>query len=104
LKFLFSVKFILDGTAAILLQPGRFKILQELRKNGPTFVEELARKTGINPRLVSHHLDVLQDQKLIESKYEINNVHGSRRGVAVRTCWATAKAEEVLADVRNSAR
>ena len=98
------MKFILDGTAAILLQPGRFKILQELRKNGPTFVEELAKRTGIHPRLVSHHLDVLQDQQLIESKYEISKIQGSKRGVAVRTCKATAKAEEVLADVRNSAR
>ncbi len=98
------MKFILDGTAAILLQPGRFKILQELRRNGPTFVEELAKRTGIHPRLVSHHLDVLQDQQLIESKYEISKIQGSKRGVAVRTCKATAKAEEVLADVRNSAR
>jgi len=98
------MKFILNGTAEIALQPGRFKILQMLRKHGPLFVEQIAKETGIHPRLVSHHLDVLQDQKLVESKYEIANVQGSKRGVAVRTCWTTDKAEEVLRDVRESAK
>ncbi len=98
------MKFILNGTAEIALQPGRFKILQVLREHGPAFVQQIAKETGIHPRLVSHHLDVLQEQKLVESKYEIANVQGSKRGVAVRTCWATDKAEEVLRDVRESAK
>ena len=98
------MKFILNGTAEIALQPGRFRILQMLRKNGPSFVEQIAKETGIHPRLVSHHLDVLQEEKLIESKYEIARVEGSKRGVAVRTCKATDKVEEVLRDVRESVR
>ena len=98
------LKFILNGTAEIALQPGRFKILQMLRKSGPSFVDQIAKETGIHPRLVSHHVDVLQEEKLVESKYEIAKVGGSKRGVAVRTCWATDKAEEVLKDVRDSVR
>ncbi len=67
-------------------------------------MEQIARETGIHPRMVSHHLDVLQEEKLVESKYEIARVEGSKRGVAVRTCWATDKAEEVLKDVRESVK
>jgi len=97
-----TLKFILNGTAEIALQPGRFKILQMLRKNGPSFVEQIAKETGVHPRMVSHHLDVLQEQKLIESKYEIARIEGSKRGVAVRTCRVTERAEQVLKDVRES--
>ncbi len=98
------MKFILNGAAEIALQPGRFRILQMLRNSGPSYVEQIARETGIHPRMVSHHLDVLQEEKLVESKYEIARVEGSKRGVAVRTCWATDKAEEVLKDVRESVK
>src|SRR5262249_39811094 len=103
-KFVFSVRFILDGSAAILTQPGRWQILQFLRRKGPSYVEEIAKETGIHPRLVSHHLDVLQERNLIESKYEVASIEGSKRGVAVRTCRATKKAEEVLEDLRKSAK
>ena len=98
------MKFILNGTAEIAFQPGRFKILQTLKKNGPSFVEQIAKETGIHPRLVSHHLDVLHEEKLVETKYEIAKLDGSKRGVAVRTCRVTQKAEEVLRDVRESLR
>ena len=96
------MKFILNGTAEIVMQPARFKILQLLRAHGPTFVDHIAKETGVHPRMVSHHLDVLQEQKLVESKYELAKIEGSKRGVAVRTCWITDKAEEVLKDVRES--
>jgi DNA-binding transcriptional ArsR family regulator len=96
------MKFILNGTAEILMQPARFKILQFLRDNGPAFVEKIAKGTGVHPRMVSHHLDVLQDEKLVESRYELAKVEGSKRGVAVRTCWTTKRAEEALEDVRVS--
>jgi predicted ArsR family transcriptional regulator len=75
-----------------------------LKKNGPSFVEQIAKETGIHPRLVSHHLDVLQEEKLVETKYEIAKLDGSKRRVAVRTCRVTEKAEEVLRDVRESLR
>jgi len=98
------MKFVLNGTAQIMLQPARFKILRTLREHGPAFVDQIAKATGVHPRMVSHHLDVLEEQKLIESKYELTKVEGSKRGVAVRTCRITAKAEEVLRDIRESAK
>ena len=98
------MKFILNGTAEIVMQPARFKILQFLREKGPTFVEHIAKETGVHPRMVSHHLDVLQEQKLVESKYELAKIEGSKRGVAVRTCWATDKAAAVLKDVMESVK
>jgi DNA-binding transcriptional ArsR family regulator len=98
------MKFIVDGTAEIMLQPARFKILQLLRHNGPMFVEQIAKDTEVHPRMVSHHLSVLQEQGLVESKYELAQVVGSKRGVAVRMCWATPKAEEVLKNVREFAK
>ena len=98
------MKFIVDGTAEIVMQPARFKILQTLRGRGPMFVEQIAKETGIHPRMVSHHLDVLQEQGVVETKYELAKVEGSKRGVAVRTCWATPKAEEVLKTVREFAK
>ena len=75
----------------------RFKILKMLRTTGPAFVDEIAKETGIHARMVSHHVDVLEEQKLVESKYELAKVGGSKRGVAVRTCWTTDKAEETPA-------
>jgi len=97
--------FIGDGTAGLLMQPSRFKILQLLRQSEkPQFVEQIAKALEIHPRMVSHHLDILQDQGLVESKYELVNVEGSKRGVAVRLCSATRKADEVLRQIRKSSR
>jgi predicted ArsR family transcriptional regulator len=98
------MKFIIDGTAEVVTQPARFKILQALRTAGPMFVEQIAKETGVHPRMVSHHIDVLQEQKLIESKYELVELDGSKRRVAVRKCWATAHAEEVLKDIAESTK
>jgi DNA-binding transcriptional ArsR family regulator len=54
--------------------------------------------------MVSHHLDVLEEQKLVESKYELTKIQGSKRGVAVRTCKITEKAEDALKDIRESSK
>ncbi len=98
------MKFILNGTAEIMFHPARFKILQTLKERGPAFVDQISKATGVNPRMVSHHLDVLEGQKLIESKYELNSVQGSKRGVAVRVARITEKAQDALKDIRESAK
>src|SRR5439155_957456 len=82
--------------------PARFKILKLLKERGPTFVDQIAKETGIHPRIVSHHIDVLQEEKLVASKYELVKINDSKRDVAVRTCRITAKADEVMKDVRQS--
>lgn len=97
------LKFIVDGTAEVMMQPSRFKILQHLREaQGPRFVEQIAKAVKIHPRLVSHHLDVLQEQGLVESRYELVRAEGSKRSVAVRMCAVTATAEKAVQDIATS--
>jgi DNA-binding transcriptional ArsR family regulator len=99
-----ALKFILDGTAEVMMHPARFQILQYLReaRGEPRYVDQIAKAKGIHPRMVSHHLDVLQEQGLTESKYEMKKVVGSNREISVRQCWATDKAVKVLLDIEQS--
>src|SRR5574342_592831 len=93
--FTAALRFIVDGTAEVVMQPARFKILQYLREAGrPQFVEQIAKAVDVHPRMVSHHLDVLEEQGLVEGKYELVRARGSERGVAVRMCVATPKADQ----------
>jgi DNA-binding transcriptional ArsR family regulator len=58
-----------------------------------------------HPRLVSHHLNVLQDLGLIDCSYEVATAKGSsKRGVAVRLCKATSKLTEVLQEIAEDAK
>jgi len=103
--FVWPLKFIVDGTAEVMMQPARFKILRHLRQSHePQFVEQIAKAVEIHPRLVSHHLDVLQSQGLVESRYELMKAEGSKRSVAVRMSVATPKAEKVLQDIAKSVK
>lgn len=98
-----ELKFIVDGTAELMMHPARFQILQYLREAGePRYVDQIAKAKDIHPRMVSHHLDVLQEQGLIECKHELQKVNGSNREVAVRWSWTTDKAEKVIEDIRES--
>ncbi len=101
--FVWPLKFIVDGTAEVMMQPSRFKILQHLRQaKEPQFVEQIAKEVGIHPRLVSHHLDVLEEQGLVESHYELIKANGSKRSIAVRMSVATALADRALKDIADS--
>jgi DNA-binding MarR family transcriptional regulator len=98
-----AIKFIVDGTAEVMMHPARFRILQYLRQaEGQQFVEQIAKAVNIHPRMVSHHIDVLQKEGLVESEYKLAKIEGSERGVAVRMCRATDKAGKVLQDIRES--
>ena len=98
-----GLKFIVDGTAELMLHPARFQILQYLREAGePRYVDQIAKAKGIHPRMVSHHLDVLEEQGLIECKHELRKVNGSNREVAVRWSKSTDKAEKVVQDILES--
>jgi DNA-binding transcriptional ArsR family regulator len=100
---IFEPPYIKDGTANVLMHPARFKIIQCLRESSkPLFVDQIAKKTNIHPRMVSHHLDILQERGLIECRYELLNIEGSRRGVAVRLCSATLKTEEALNEIKKA--
>jgi len=94
------MKIVDDGTAKLVMHPARFNILQCLSKASvPLFVEQIAESVGEHPRLVSHHLDILQEAGLVNCKYEIAKVKGSERRVAVRLCSATPKLAEVLDEI-----
>ena len=99
---MFGVKFILDGSAEVLLQPARFKIWNLLKEAGrPMYVEEISKKTGIHPRMVSHHIDVLESEKLVTSRYEVRT-DGPKRGIAVRLCEPAPHADDVTKDIKES--
>jgi DNA-binding transcriptional ArsR family regulator len=100
------MRIIDEGTAAIALHPVRYKILQFINgASTPQFVEQIAIGIGEHPRLVSHHLNVLQDKGLVECTYEIVQARGSaRRRVAVRFCRPTPRLSEVFQDIAKAAK
>jgi len=83
------------------MHPVRFRILQFINSSkAPQYVEQIAEATKEHPRLVSHHLNVLEKLELVECTYEVAKAKGSeKRGVAVRLCKATPKLSEVLQDI-----
>jgi DNA-binding transcriptional ArsR family regulator len=100
------MKIVDEGTAQLVMHPVRFKILRQIAE-APTkqFVEEIAEAINEHPRLVSHHLNVLQDVGLINCTYEATKAKGSkRRRVAVRFCTPTPKLAEVFEDVAKAAK
>ena len=100
------MKSIYDGTATIIMHPVRFNILQFVKgSTEPQYVEQIAEAIDQHPRLVSHHLDVLQRLGLVECNYEVAPAKGSKkRGVAVRLCKATPKLSEVLREISTDAK
>jgi len=96
MKFVLDEKFISDGTVATMTQPQRFKIVKFLKEKGPAFIDRIAKETDIHPRMVSHHIDVLQEQKLVETKYELVKINDSKRDVAVRMCRLSPRAEAMM--------
>lgn len=87
------------------MHPVRFNILQFIKSNKePQYVEQIAKAVDEHPRLVSHHLTVLEDLGLVDCNYEVATAKGSsKRGVAVRMCKATPKLTEVLQEIAKGA-
>ena len=102
---LLPMKIVYEGTAQLVMHPVRFKILKHINgSHKKQFVEEIAKAIDEHPRLVSHHLNVLEDTGLIECRYEVAKAKGSRRRrVAARFCTATPKLAEVFKDVAKAA-
>jgi len=99
---MFSVNFILDGSAEILFQPVRFKIWKLLKDNKRVmYIDEIANNIGIQPRLVSYHIDILESKKFLITHYEIKQGN-SKRGIVVRLCELSPHAIEVLKDIKES--
>jgi len=102
-----AIKFLVNGTAGKMMHPSRIAIILSLKKHPEglyvdQIAKDIAKQSPIHPRMVSHHLDILEEEGLIESSYELAKVPGSKRGVAVRRCVSTKKAEEVIQDIKDS--
>ena len=82
----------------IILQPVRFKIVKCLLKSSkPMYIEQIADAVGEPPRLVSHHLDLLEDMGIVKSEFEIIK-RPSSRAVAGRFFEVTQRGQAILRD------
>lgn len=91
-----GVGAIEDGSVAVLLQPVRYKIVRELRRAGEAlYIDEIAKRIGENPRLVSFHLATLQQNEFVTSEFRIVEAPRSR-GKAGRFFMTTQKVDKVL--------
>ena len=81
----------------MLLQPTRFKIALHLAKlKEAEYIEQIAAAVQENPRLVSHHLDKMEDLGLTKSEFRIVESADSARGFAGRFFQPTSKLRAAL--------
>lgn len=85
--------------AHTLLQPIRFQLVELLGAEGQLYISELATALGEDRRLVSHHLDILEDYGFVESRYEISEEPGMI-GRGLRIYQVTPKVVEVRAALK----
>lgn len=80
--------------AHTLMHPIRFQLVECLGAEGPLYINELAKALGEERRLVSHHLDVLEDYGFVNCRYEISGKPGTL-GRGLRVYQVTPKVAEV---------
>jgi predicted ArsR family transcriptional regulator len=89
-----------DGTASIVMQPLRSKIIEILIKAGePCYIDQIARDLKIDSQLVSFHMEKLEDAGLVKSTLDIVQKAGSKRGWAGRFFEPTRKLKDVYAQI-----
>lgn len=84
--------------AHVLLHPIRFRIV-ELLAESPMHISELSKTLGKERRLVSYHLQILDDYGFVNSKYEISEESKSK-GKAIRKYWTTDKVKGVISEIK----
>ena len=93
-----------EATATILLQPTRFKIALHLANAGePEYIEKIAEAVEENPRLVSHHLELLEDLGLVSSEFQIIESKNGGRGFAGRFFKPLPRLNESLQELARMA-
>lgn len=81
----------------VLLQPTRFKIALYLANSkAAEYLDQIASAVDESPRLVAHHLEVLEDMGLVSSEFRIIENKESGRGFAGRFFTPLLKLHEVL--------
>ena len=84
--------------AHVILHPIRFRII-ELLSEKQMHVSELSKALAEERRLISYHLDILEEYGFVQSKYEISDQPRSK-GKALRIYWTTDKIHHVLDEIR----
>ena len=80
--------------AHTLTHPIRFQLVELLRAEGQLYINELAKALGEERRLVSHHLDILEDYGFVTSRRELSEKPGTI-GRGLRIYQVTPKVAEV---------
>jgi predicted ArsR family transcriptional regulator len=79
----------------VLTHPKRYEIIELIRKEGPKYIAEISEKLGINRKIVSFHLKVLEREEMITTYLE-QKEPPTGNPVLVRYAKLTKKAEETL--------
>jgi len=85
--------------AHVLLHPIRFRIVQLLAEKS-MHINEISKAMGEERRIVSYHLQTLEEYGFVNSKYEISE-NPKSKGRALRKYWVTGKVEEVISELKN---
>ena len=85
--------------AQTLMHPIRFQLVELLGAEGQLYIKELAKALGEDRRLVSHHLDVLEDYGFVKSRYEISEKPESV-GRGLRIYQVTPKVAETRTELK----
>ncbi|HDS45483.1 MAG TPA: transcriptional regulator [Methanomicrobia archaeon] len=62
-------------------------------------VSEISKMLGEERRLISYHLDTLEEHGFVESKHEISE-HPKSKGKALRVYWTTDKVKGVIGEIK----
>ena len=86
--------------AHVLLHPIRYRIV-ELLSEKPLHINAISKAMGSERRLISYHLDTLEEHGFLTSKYEISELPKSK-GKAIRIYKTTDKVKAVIDQIKKS--
>ena len=82
----------------VLLHPVRYRLM-ELLAEQPMHINAISIAMGMERRLVSYHLQTLEESGFVSSKYEISE-QPKLKGKALRVYTATDKIARVLSELK----
>ena len=97
-QYMLKMESELVKEAHIILHPIRFRIV-ELLAERPMHISEISRMLEEERRLVSYHLDTLEEYGFVSSNYEISD-HPKSRGKALRIYATTGKVKGVISELK----
>ena len=86
--------------AHVFLHPTRFRIIEMLTENS-IHINAISKALNEERRLVSYHLDTLEQYGFVQSKYEISEQPKSK-GKAIRKYWVTDKVAELISEIKRN--